>query len=204
LDRNDWNARYASTELVWGTDPNRFVAAELEGTARPGRALDLACGEGRNSIWLAARGWRVTGVDFSDVAIERARQIASSRGVDVEWLVADLASWQPDQGAYDLVLIAYLQLPTDALRRVVTHAAAALAPGGELLMIGHARDNLAGGYGGPKDPAVLWTPAETAEMLRAAGLRIERCEHVDRPVASPEGPRVAIDVLARARRSATA
>lgn len=199
MDRNDWNARYASAELVWGTDPNRFVAAELEGTTEPGRALDLACGEGRNAVWLAARGWRVTGVDFSDVAIERAQRIAASRGVRVAWVVADLATWRPEPGAFDLVLIAYLQLPADELGQVLASAAAGLAAGGTLLMVGHARDNLSGGYGGPKDPAVLWTPEEIREMFDELGLHVERCEHVHRPVDTPEGPRVAIDVLARAR-----
>lgn len=200
MDRSDWNFRYAATDLVWGADPNRFVVAELEGRTPRGRALDLACGEGRNAIWLAEQGWAVTAVDFSDVAIERARKLAERRGVDVEWLREDLASYQPPTGAFQLVLIAYLQLPGGELRRVLARAAAALAPAGELMMIGHARRNLSEGFGGPRDPAVLWTPDEVDGALRALGLSVQRCEHVQRPVRTPEEPREAVDVLARACR----
>jgi SAM-dependent methyltransferase len=203
LDRNDWNARYAATDLVWGAEPNRFIVAELEGRTSRGRALDLACGEGRNAIWLAEQGWAVTAVDFSDVAIERARKLSARRGVDVEWLCADLASYKPPEGAFQLVVIAYLQLPGSELREVLARAAAALAPAGELLMIGHARRNLSGGVGGPRDPAVLWTPDGIDEALRALGLNVDRCEHVQRSVDAPDAPdvpRAAVDVLARACR----
>jgi SAM-dependent methyltransferase len=202
LDRSDWNARYAATDLVWGVDPNRFVVAELEGRTPQGRALDLACGEGRNAIWLAEQGWNVTAVDFSDVAIERARKLAGRRGVDVEWLCADLTFYEPPMRAFQLVLIAYLQLPWDELRAVLARAAAALAPGGELLMIGHARSNLSDGVGGPRDPAVLWTPDEIDGAFRAFGLDVQRCEHVRRAVDTPDGHREAVDVLARASRPA--
>jgi SAM-dependent methyltransferase len=198
VDRSDWNARYAATDLVWGAEPNRFVVAELESRTPQGRALDLACGEGRNAIWLAEHGWTVTAVDFSDVAIERARKLAEGRGVEVEWLRADLASYEPPAGAFQLVLIAYLQLPGAELRGVLARAAAALAPAGELLMIGHARRNLAEGVGGPRDPAVLWTPDEIDGALRALGLSVQRCEHVQRSVDPADGSREAVDVLARA------
>ena len=201
MDRNDWNTRYAAADLVWGAEPNRFVVAELEGRAPHGRALDLACGEGRNAIWLAEQGWSVTAVDFSDVAIERARKLAEQRGVKVVWLRADLASYEPPDAAFQLVLISYLQLPVAELRTVLERAAAALAPGGELLVIGHARRNLCEGIGGPRDAAVLWTPDEIESAFRAAGLSIQRCEHVHRSVDTLDGTREAIDVLARACRA---
>lgn len=73
-----WDARYQATDLVWGSDPNRFVAAEFD-TLPPGRALDLGAGEGRNAIWLASRGWQVTAVDFSEVAIGRGRGLRATR-----------------------------------------------------------------------------------------------------------------------------
>jgi SAM-dependent methyltransferase len=202
LDRKDWNARYAASDLVWGAEANRFVAAELEGRRPQGKALDLACGEGRNAIWLAEQGWTVTAVDFSDVAIERARKLAEGRGLDVEWLRANLASYAPPAETFQLVLIAYLQLPGVELRGVLARAARALAPAGELMMIGHARRNLAEGVGGPRDPAVLWTPGEIDGALRALGLSVQRCEHVQRSVDTPDGPREAVDVLARAYRPA--
>jgi SAM-dependent methyltransferase len=176
------------------------VAAELEGREPRGRALDLACGEGRNAIWLAERGWRVTAVDFSDVAIERAAKLAERRGVDVEWICRDLAAYEPPPATFQLVLVAYLQLPAADLCGVLALAAEAMAAEGELLMIGHARSNLTEGVGGPRDPAHLWTPDEIDAALRALGLSVERCEHVRRPVETEDGPREAIDLLVRARK----
>src|SRR3954453_18258953 len=104
MDADGWNARYAEQELVWSAGPNRFLVSEVADLP-PGRALDLACGEGRNAIWLAEQGWQVTGVDFPAVAIEKARAIAAKRGVDVEFRVADLLAFEPPEQAYDLVLV---------------------------------------------------------------------------------------------------
>lgn len=202
MDHSDWDDRYAASELVWGAEPNRFVAREATSIEPRGRALDLACGEGRNAIWLAEQGWRVTGVDFSQVAIERARRLAADRGVEVEWCCEDLARYQPPAGAFALVLIAYLQLPWDAMQATLALAASALAPGGELLMIGHALRNLDQGVGGPQHPAVLWDPDRLQAALRDDGLSLDRCEEVRRTVQTPDGDRDAIDVLVRAHRAA--
>jgi SAM-dependent methyltransferase len=154
MDRTEWDARYAAaSELVWTAQPNRFVVEELVGLP-PGRALALAAGEGRNAVWLAGRGWRVTAVDFSQVALARGRQLANERGVEVTWVVADVRSYEPSPGGYDAVLEAYLHLPAGGMAGVLAHAAAALAPGGTLLVVGHDRANLSGGVGGPQDPTV--------------------------------------------------
>ena len=200
--QESWNERYAASELVWGAEPNRFVAEELGGRQPAGRALDLACGEGRNAIWLARRGWRVTAVDYSDVAIERARSLAAAQEVEVEWVRADVTAYEADPQAFELVLIAYLQVPEAARRTVLARAAAALAPAGELFMVGHARRNLAEGVGGPRNPEVLWEPDEISGELRAAGLCVVRCEEVTRPVEAEGGPREAIDLRLDARRPA--
>lgn len=194
-----WDQRYSGPDLVWGAGPNRFVAGEL--AALPaGRAIDLGTGEGRNAIWLAERGWRVTAVDFSATGLARAARLAAERGVSVDWVQADLLTWQPSPGGYDLVLIAYLHLPSASLARVFRAAAAAVAPGGTLLVIGHDRDNITRGHGGPQDPDRLYTPVlVTAEL---DGLVICRAEQVTRPVQAPEGERTAIDTLVRAQRLA--
>ena len=201
MDRKAWNQRYRSVDLVWGTEPNRFVAEALGGREPAGRALDLACGEGRNAIWLARRGWRVTGVDLSNVAIERARKLAAAEGVEAEWVCADLTSYEPDPEAFALVVISYLQVPETTRRVVLARAAAALAPGGELFMIGHARRNLTEGVGGPRDPAVLWDPDEIRAELEGAGFGVERCEEVIRRVEGEGEAQDAIDVLAEAKRT---
>jgi len=201
MKRKDWDARYSQDGLVWGRRPNSFVAAET-GTLPPGRALDLACGEGRNAIWLAERGWEVTGVDFSDAAIATARHRAQERGVSVDLRVDDVLTTPLEPGAYDLVLVAYLQLPEGERSTLLERAAAAVAPGGTFLLVAHDLRNLAEGHGGPTSPAVLWTVAEIVDALTARGLVIERGEEVLRHVDG--APRPAIDTLVRARRAVEA
>jgi SAM-dependent methyltransferase len=200
--RAAWNERYAASELVWGADPNRFVAEALAAVEPRGRALDLACGEGRNAIWLAERGWQTTGVDYSGVALERARRLAERRGAEVRFVEADVTQWEPEPGAYALVLVAYLQLPPDELHAAWRAAVAAMDIGGELFAIGHAKRNLEEGSGGPQDPRVLWEPEGIARELEAMGLEIDQAEHV---VRDREGDAIpAIDALIRAHRSSRA
>lgn len=200
MDSQQWDERYSATEFVWATGPNQFVAAELA-SLPPGRALDLAAGEGRNTVWLAGRGWRVTAVDFSRVGLDKGRKLAASRGVtekQVDWVVADLAGYEPEPGAYGLALVAYLQVSPQVRATVLARAAAALAPGGTAFVVGHDLANLSEGTGGPQDPDVLYTP----EAVRAelTGLRIERAERVHRTVTSDTGPATAVDTLVRAVR----
>ena len=200
MDRTDWDARYRAKDLVWGTEPNRFVAAELGDVVAAGRALDLACGEGRNAIWLASRGWQVTAVDFSPLALERGRKLATERDVELEWVETDVTTFAPESGAYALVLILYLQVPASDRARVLDHAAEALAASGELLMVGHAVRNLTEGWGGPQSTTVLWDPDQLRAEVEARGLCVVRSEQVLRPVETDEGEVQAIDVLLRAKR----
>ena len=195
--RDDWNARYAQKELLWTAAPNRRFAEEVAGLA-PGRALDLACGEGRNAVWLAERGWEVTGVDFSDVALAKATELAASRGVEVDWVVADVLEYEPEPHAYDLVAVLYLQLRRDELLRAVRGAVNAVAPGGTLVVLGHDTTNLTAGHGGPKDASVLYTAEDVVPELR--GLAVERAGRSSGRVPMPDGEAVAIDAFVRARR----
>ena len=198
MDSSDWNARYAERGLVWGAGPNRFLVAEAE-PLEPGRALDVACGEGRNAIWLAERGWRATGVDFSEVAVDKARALAADRGVEAEWLAADLLEWEPPRAAFDLVLVFYLQLVREQLEPVLRRAAAAVAPGGTFLLVAHHSRNIAEGWGGPQYPEVLYGEDDVVPLLD--GLAVEKAEAVTRPVETEEGERTAVDVLVRGRRA---
>lgn len=185
-----WDERYAASDRVWSTGPNREVAA-IVGDWPPGRAVDLGAGEGRHALWLAERGWQVSAVDFSSVGIERGREEGRHRGVDVDWVVADVTSWEPPAGTtFDLVLVAYLHVPEDVFSRLGQW----LSPGGALVVVGHALRNLTEGVGGPQDPSIL----HTTEQLRAAakGLEVERCEEVLRPTDAGD----AIDVVLVARR----
>jgi SAM-dependent methyltransferase len=194
-----WDRRYAGSELVWTAQPNRFLVAEAAGLT-PGRALDIACGEGRNAVWLAEHGWTVTGVDFSEVALGKARALAESRGVEAGWVHADVVTHRPEERAYDLVIVFYLQLSEGERRQALRAAASAVVEGGTLLLVGHDSSNLTEGYGGPQSPAVLYTGADVAADLDGSGLEIERVGVVQRPVETAEGERIALDVLVRANR----
>jgi SAM-dependent methyltransferase len=195
MRREDWDRRYAEVENLWAAKPNRFLVAEVS-DLRPGRALDLASGEGQNAIWLAGLGWNVTGVDYSEVAIAKARARAERDGVDVDFVCADLVAYEPEAEAFDLVLLLYLHISPAERRSVLARAAGALAPGGTLLLIGHDRTNMTDGVGGPSDPTIHFTPDEIAAELK--GLEIEKAERVLRDVRGEE--RNAIDALVRARK----
>jgi SAM-dependent methyltransferase len=199
MDSKDWDSRYAGTELLWRSEPNQFLVEEVSDLP-PGRALDVACGEGRNAVWLAERGWQASGVDFSPVALAKAACLAGERGVKVDWIEADLAEWVPPARAFDLVVVFYLQLPPALRTEVYGRMAEAVAPDGTILVVGHDRDNLSAGYGGPQDPEVLLGAEEVAGDL--SGLKILKAEQVRRRVDTEAGPKTAIDTLVRAMRQA--
>jgi SAM-dependent methyltransferase len=202
VNSDDWDRRYAATGLVWSATPNVFV--EQEAADLPaGRALDLATGEGRNALWLAGRGWSVTGVDFSSVALDKARALADAGAVPTErltWECADATAYPVAPGAYDLVVVAYLQLPAPERAAAMRVAARALAPGGTLLVVAHDSANLADGVGGPQDPEVLYTPQDVLTDLADTGLETQRAQTVQRPVEVDGQPRIALDALVRLRR----
>lgn len=201
MDARDWDARYRGSHLVWSDGPNRFVEAHTA-ELTPGTALDVAAGEGRNALWLAERGWRVTAIDFSEVAVQRGRKLAAERGLDLTWRVADVTTMELGKQRYDLVVVSYLHLPLDQLAGVHRRAATAVAPGGTLVVVGHDRTNLDHGHGGPQDPQLLLEPAEVAGRLADVGLEVELARRVTRPVETDAGQRSAIDTLVVARRPA--
>ena len=181
MDATAWDARYAANEQVWSLGPNQFVEAELADLP-PGTALDLACGEGRNAIWLAERGWSVTAMDFSSVAIDRGRR--RGEGLPVAWVVGDALTVELPE--VDLVVIAYLQLPEGERRSVVRRAFAALRPGGTLFVVAHDSSNLREGTGGPQDPSVLYTAEDVLADLGDGGFDVVRAERVPRVVTAED------------------
>jgi len=196
-DRVRWDERYASDGCVWGAEPNRTVA-EFAAQLEVGSAIDVGCGQGRNAIWLARQGHRVTALDLSPVAIEQAKAAAVRAGVDVEFRVADVSDWEPEGRTWDFVLLCYLQLPESLRRRAHALAVEALAPGGQLLLIAHHLENLEHGVGGPPDPGVLYTEAQLRSDF--APLTVVRCEKVLRHVERDDICGDAIDVLLVAHR----
>jgi thioredoxin reductase/SAM-dependent methyltransferase len=199
-----WEGFYAPGQKPWSGRPNHVLVSEL--TDRPvavdrGTALDLGCGAGADAIWLAQQGWAVTGVDISTAALEHGAAEADAAGVAdrIEWRRHDLGDELPD-GSWDLVAAAYLHSPVQFQReQVLRRAAAAVAPGGTLLVIGHQ------GHAAPEHEPPAGVTFPTADDVLAAldldGWTVERAEALE--VASPHGSSGhRIDNVVRLRRPA--
>jgi SAM-dependent methyltransferase len=193
-----WDERYAAAEQVWSGDPNGALVAEVTGLP-PGRALDVGCGEGADAVWLARLGWDVTGLDVSEVALDRAERHAGEAGVRVTWVLSGLVDAPLPAGGFDLVSAQYpalLRTPGhDAERALI----AAVAPGGVLLVVHHADVEHGSGHG--FDPADYMMPADVAALLDDEW-RVEVDERRPRTVRGGAGAGHSHDLVLRARRTA--
>jgi cyclopropane fatty-acyl-phospholipid synthase-like methyltransferase len=158
-----WNARYATDEYIFGTAPNVFLATQAE-WVRPGmHALAIADGEGRNGVWLAEQGARVHAIDVSPFALEKARRLATARGVALETEQVDVMHWNWPDAAYDLVAAIFIQFaPPPERDRIIAGIRRTLKPGGVLILQGYTPKQVEFGTGGPADPANMYT----ADLLR--------------------------------------
>lgn len=194
--RLDWDERHKVGDFE-DRGANPTLVAAVAGL-QPGTALELACGSGTNAVWLASQGWRTTAVDWSPVGLANGKDKADATGVSVDWLERDLFSWVPPARSFALVVIVYLHLPPVERGPVYATAAAAVAPGGRLLIVGHDRTQAGEGLDGP-DPSRLFTADEIRRELLAADpqLVVERAEVVRRV---PPPDRSPIDALLLIRR----
>jgi len=163
--REFWNQRYSAPEYIFGTSPNRFLVSQQH-LFKPGdRVLDLACGEGRNSVWLASLGCSVLGMDVSPLALTKARQLAADRGVTVTWQEADVRSWQWQPDAFDAVVCIFIQFAEPAQRvRLFSGFQTTLKAGGKLVLQGYTPKQVEYKTGGPPQAEHMYTTA----MLRDA------------------------------------
>ena len=201
-DEGYWEERYRSATTVWSGEPNRQLVAEAAGLT-PGRALDAGSGEGADALWLAARGWRVTAVDFAATALDRGARAAAAAGLAarIEWVRADLRSWRP-RDRYDLVSAQFFHLPPPERTDVFATLAAAVAPGGTLLVVGHDVGDLETGAHRPHAPERFFTAAEVAASLDPAGWEVVAADTRPRPALEHEaehGVTVADTVLVARR-----
>jgi SAM-dependent methyltransferase len=197
-----WDARYASRERIWSGEPNRQLVTEAASLS-PGRALDVGSGEGADALWLAGRGWRVTAVDVSAVALARAAAHAAEHGDEVAsrlaWERVDVRTWTPQPAAYDLVSAHFLHPAPDVRPAIVRGLAAAVAPGGVLLYVGHDPSGLGGIAHG--HPELLPAVSEIAELLDGAEWNVEVAEARARAASDPDGRAMTLhDAVVRARR----
>ena len=167
MDAQAWNEKYAASELIWGAPPNPVIVEHVASLPH-GHALDLGCGEGRHSLWLATRGWEVVGVDFSEVALDKARRIAAqapSRSRDrLRYVLADVTA-DSFEGEYDLILSAFLHFPPPQRKALLDRAINSLKPEGILIFLGHDAINVDEGAGGPQDKEILYTPTDLVEEI---------------------------------------
>lgn len=182
--RSKWNERYAAKELVWSAGPNELLERELTGV-QPGTALDAACGEARNALWLAEQGWQVTAADFSEVGVNKGRQIAERRGLALSWLVADLARDPLPDEHYDLVTVLYLHTDPEERALWLPRLINLVAPGGTFFYLGHDPANIERGVGGPQDPDLL--PSADAIEDALSGFQILTTGIEERPVDADPG-----------------
>ena len=129
-----WDERYSSADRIWSGDPNPHLVT-CAGALPPGTALDVGSGEGADAIWLAAQGWTVTAVDISQVALDRSAALAGD--LPISWEQRDVLTWEPGVDRFDLVSAQFMHLPSDELRSLHRRLAAAVRPGGTLLVVGH-------------------------------------------------------------------
>ncbi|TQN43776.1 thioredoxin reductase [Blastococcus colisei] len=197
---HDWEEQYRAHSTVWSGRPNPPLVTEAADLS-PGTALDVGCGEGADAIWLAERGWRVTAVDLSPTALERAACHAAEAGVDVAWQRADVTDWVPEEKAYDLVTSHFVHLGGVLGRRVFARLAAAVAPGGTLLLVGHDVSDLAAGANRPHSPDLYFTAEEVASSLDPAGWDVVVAEARPREAKAHEGDVTTVhDAVVVARR----
>ncbi|MFJ8871409.1 SAM-dependent methyltransferase [Streptomyces sp. NPDC102473] len=138
-DAEMWDDRYRESDRIWSGNPNAALVREVDGL-KPGRALDLGCGEGADAVWLARQGWTVTATDISRVALDRAAGHAADAGLAdrIDWQWHDLGMSFPE-GEFDLVSAQFLHSMGDLPREeILRRAASTVAPGGVLLIVGHA------------------------------------------------------------------
>jgi 8-oxo-dGTP pyrophosphatase MutT (NUDIX family)/SAM-dependent methyltransferase len=194
MTSSDWDERYRAEQGLWGDDVTwalRPILESLDAERGEGRrVVDLASGSGRHALWLARHGWQVSAVDFSAEAIAQGRTRVDAGAEAVDWQIADVRDWEPGSPV-DLVLVAFLHLHADDFRRLLVRALRWLTPTGSLVYVGHARENLEHGTGGPPRPEVLPTVGNLAATVD--GLEVRMLGHVRRPVA---GHRDAVDVVA--------
>ncbi len=206
MDRTYWDEKYRAQARLWSDEPNATLVAE-SATLSPGEALDFGCGEGADVLWLVARGWRVTGVDISNVALERAAAHAATCGEEIAarttWAQADLATWAPAHAAFDLVTTHFMQFVAGERDALIRKLASAVAPGGTLLVVAHHPSDLKTAVRRPPMPELFYTADDVIASLEPGRWTIVASEARARTARDAAGADVTVrDALVNARRIA--
>ena len=196
FDQAFWDERYRSHSSLWSGNPNSHLIGEASQLS-PGTALDVGCGEGADAIWLAQRGWKVTAVDLSTVALQRAAAHAARAG----WRHADLATWDPGAARYDLVSAQYMQLLPGPRETLFRRLAASVTPGGSLLAVGHHPSDQQTTMPRPHIPELYFTGDDIIAYLDNGEWDVITNTAAPRPATDPDGRTITIhDTVLRASR----
>lgn len=193
-----WDERFRPAELPYGEQPSLFLIEQLPRLGPAGRVLLPGDGGGRNGVWLATQGWQATSLDYSPVALERARELAARRQVELHTIQADVTAWAWPRGELDLVVAVYLHLPSASRPAVHRAMLQAVKPGGHVLIEAFAQEQLAYASGGPKDRDLLFSEAGLRADFADADILILRTQRVDLDEGPlHRGPGMLIRLLAR-------
>jgi SAM-dependent methyltransferase len=181
---NFWDQNFSVAGFKYGTAPNAFLVEQAHRLKPGSDVLVPGDGEGRNGVWLAQQGHRVTAMDGSAVGLQKAQALATERGVVLQTEFGDLADWAPAPASFDAVVLTFVHLPPAIRAGAHQRLAAGLRPGGLLILEGFHPRQLQHSSGGPKDPAMLYTPA----VLRADFAGLGEVMSWDGEVVLDEGP----------------
>ena len=198
FDRAYWEDRYGAPGFTWSGRPNAVLVTEISGLV-PGRAIDIGSGEGGDAIWLALQGWTVTGVDISQNALDKASARASWAGVEIEWEQHDLSEWMPRPQSFDLVTSHFMHLPAALRTPLYRSLAAAVAPGGTLLIVGHDASAM---EGHDHRVELMFSADDVLADIAGEGLRVDVADSRSRSHTAPDGTVTPMrDVVVRAQRT---
>ena len=196
MDPTSWIRKYETDAYVYTKDVNQFVV-ELTSDLTPGTAIDLAGGEGRNTVWLAQQGWRVENIDFAQNALDKCKLLAAERGVAdlVSTTCASALEFESQLAPVDLAVVAYLHIYSNQFAVAMRNAVSALKPGGTLMGVWHALENIQHNSHGPQNPDTLPSVESLTALCLDLGLQVQLCENRDGLVRTDEGPRPSVTVI---------
>ena len=188
MDKAFWDSKYSSDEYIYTKDVNRFVKESLSDLA-PGKMIDLAGGEGRNTVYFAERGWQAENIDLSSVGLEKCERLAAEKNVSdlVFTTNASALNFESKLAPVDLGVCAYLQITQAQLTIAITRVVENIKPGGVFFGVWHALENLKDGFGGPQNPGVLPSESSMMSLLSSLPLEIQFVTNRDGQVQTKEG-----------------
>jgi SAM-dependent methyltransferase len=201
MDKAFWDQKYSVDEYIYTTEVNRFVKQHLADLT-PGKMIDLAGGEGRNTVFFAEKGWQAENIDLSSVGLAKCEKLAAERNVSdlVFTTEASALDFESKLAPVDLGVVAYMQINHKDLKAGINRLVANLVPGGSFFGVWHALENLNEGFGGPQDPNVLPSIKSMSEILGELPLRVEFITNRDGQVQTKQGLKPSITLTALATR----